>query len=129
MAREYNRIEELKKLARSLRQEIVNLSTQLPKELPFELVNIGETEDWLRLEDIYDDAVLEALNYCNVDTVEIGMSASIRDLAKIRYNQEGIEGELSRSEGGVSQTFEEGIPKRIRSSLNRYRKGTVGRLS
>lgn len=129
MAREYNRIEELKKLARSLRQEIVNTSTQLPKELPFELISIGETEDWLRLEDIYDDAVLEALNYCNVDAVDVGMSASIRDLAKIRYNQEGIEGELARSEGGVSQSFEEGIPKRIRSSLNRYRKGTVGRLS
>lgn len=81
------------------------------------------------LADIYDDAVTEALNYCNRKEVEVGMATSIRDLAKIRYNQEGAEGESSRSEGGVSQTYEVGIPLKIRSTLNRYRQARVRRLN
>lgn len=80
------------------------------------------------LDDIYDDAAMEALGYCNRDDIHVGMSTSIRDLAKIRYNQQGSEGELSRSEGGISQTFEDGIPRKIRSQLNKYRVAKVGRI-
>ena len=80
------------------------------------------------LEDIYDDAVMEALGYCNRDDIHFGMTTCIRDLAKIRYNQQGSEGELSRSEGGVSQTFEDGIPRKIRSQLNKYRVARMGRV-
>lgn len=129
MAQTYNRIEELKKLARSIRQETLNTSSQLPQKLPLPIEEIGETEEWLRLEDIYDDAVLEVLSYCNRNEIVYGMVTSIRDLAKIRYNLEGVEGETSRSEGGVSYSFEEGIPRRVRSSLNVYRLATVRRFS
>lgn len=69
----------------------------------------------------YEDAKAEVLDYCYRDDVVGNMASSIRRLAVIRYNQEGNEGESSRSEGGVSQSFEEGMPKSLRASLNRYR--------
>nr|WP_321303343.1 phage head-tail connector protein [uncultured Trichococcus sp.] len=87
-----------------------------------------DANEQMVLEDIYDDAAMEALGYCNRDDIHIGMSTSIRDLAKIRYNQQGSEGETSRSEGGVSVTFEAGIPRKIRSQLNKYRVAKVGRI-
>lgn len=111
MAREYDREEELLKFYRSIGK------------------SEAKTPEVEALADIYDDAVDEALNYCNREGVDPGMATSIRDLAKIRYNQEGAEGEVSRSEGGVSQTYEEGIPRRIRSVLNRYRQAKVRRLN
>ena len=110
MAQKYNRTEELQKFIRHLGKTDANENEKLV------------------LGYFYDDAVNEALNYCNRDDVVIGMATSIRDLAKIRYNQEGAEGESSRSEGGVSQSYEEGIPRKIRSVLNRYRLAKVGRF-
>lgn len=118
----YSRTEELEKFARKVGVEMWNV----PDDLLAGLEDAEETNKRLCLEDIYDDAVSEALGYCNRETVVPGMATSIRDLAKIRYNQEGAEGELSRSEGGVSQTFEDGIPRKIRSQLNRYRIAKVG---
>lgn len=111
MARIYDRETELLKFYRSV-------GKSHPKEIELNI-----------LTDMYDDAVSEVLDYCNRDKLEPGMATSIRDLAKIRYNQEGAEGEVSRSEGGVSQTYEEGIPRRIRSVLNRYRQARVRRLN
>lgn len=111
MARVYDRNEELKKFYRSIGKSDV----------------VGDELE--SLTDTYDDAVSEALDYCNRDEVVAGMATSIRDLAKIRFNQEGAEGEVSRSEGGVSQSYEEGIPRRIRSVLNRYRQARVRRLN
>lgn len=110
MAQTYNRELEIVKFLRSIDQT-------------------GATgNDLARLTGFYDEAVEEALGYCNRDKVMDGMAMSIRDLAKIRFNQDGAEGESSRSEGGVSQTYEEGIPRRIRSVLNRYRVAKVGRF-
>lgn len=111
MARKYDREKELLKFYRSVGK---SKTTGDEKEV---------------LKDYYDDAMNEALDYCNRDEITAGMATSIRDLAKIRYNQVGAEGEVSRSEGGVSQTYEEGIPRRIRSSLNRYRQARVRRLN
>lgn len=110
MAQKYDRSEELKKFIRFLGK--TDASAEVKQQL----------------EDFYDDAESEVLNYCNRDDVAIGMVTSIRDLAKIRYNQEGSEGEITRSEGGISQSYEEGIPRRIRSVLNRYRLAKVGRF-
>lgn len=111
MARAYDRDEELLKFYRSIGKPEPTEEAAEP------------------LVDIYDDAMSEVLGYCNRDEVVPGVATSIRDLAKIRYNQEGAEGESSRSEGGVSQSYEEGIPRRIRSVLNRYRQAKVRRLN
>lgn len=111
MARKYERGKELEKFYRSIGKSSLS------------------DEEKERLADLYDDAASEALDYCNRDEVIPGMATSIRDLATIRFNQEGAEGEISRSEGGISQTYEEGIPRKIRSSLNRYRQARVRRLN
>lgn len=88
-----------------------------------------DSNEAVLLKDDFNDAEQEALNYCNREELVIGMAASIRDLAKIRFNQRDTEGETSRSEGGVSQSFEEGIPKKIRSQLNSYRIARARKLS
>lgn len=73
------------------------------------------------LSDDLSDALTDVLDYCNRDTLVGNMVTSVKDLYIIRHNQAGAEGEVSRSEGGISQTFEVGIPKKIRIKLNRYR--------
>lgn len=80
------------------------------------------------LKDDLKDAVIDALDYCNRDILVGNMSSSVKDLYLFRRNTEGVEGETSRSEGGVSQSFEVGIPKRIQAKLNRYRVAKVRSL-
>lgn len=92
-----------------------------------EIKKLSDEAELLR--DDFNDAEQEALNYCNRTDPVIGMATSIRDLAKLRFNQRDVEGETSRSEGGVSQSFEEGIPKKIRSQLNGYRVARARKLS
>lgn len=125
---EKQKIKELAKLARSIGVRELELENKIPNKVPVKITGTDIVVDWLILEDLYDDATLEALNYCNREEPVRGMLTSIRDLAKIRYNQEGAEGETSRSEGGVSRSFEEGIPRKIRTVLNRYRLAKVGRF-
>ena len=80
------------------------------------------------LKDDLKDATVDALDYCNRDTLVGNMSSSVKDLYLFRRNTEGVEGETSRSEGGISQSFEVGIPKRIQAKLNRYRVAKVRAL-
>lgn len=75
----------------------------------------------INVEDALNGAIADVLGYCNRDEIIEALIPAIRDLTTIRFNQIGVEGEQARSEGGVSQEFEEGIPKRIRSQLNRHR--------
>lgn len=70
----------------------------------------------------------KVLDYTNRDSLIGNMEDSVYELSVISSNRDGNEGELSRSEGGVSQSFVEGIPKDIKSSLNRYRLGSLGSL-
>lgn len=83
----------------------------------------------INLEDALDGAIDDVLGYCNRDGLIDPLLTSVRDLVTIRMNKVGVEGELARSEGGVEQEFEEGIPKNIRSKLNRYRIAKVSSLS
>lgn len=108
-----------------------------PKNIPFiekikaEIIrklNITETKELEILDDDLNDAVADALDYCNRDVIVGNMSSAIKDLYIFRYNTEGNEGETSRSEGGVSQTFEIGIPAKVQTKLNRYRVANVRSL-
>lgn len=80
------------------------------------------------LSDDLKDALADVLDYTNQDELIGNMISSVKDMMIIRYNQEGNEGESSRSEGGVSQSFETGIPKKVKSKLNRYRVANVRSL-
>lgn len=101
-----------------------NAIEDIKKELARKF-GISESEELVILADDIKDAMIDALDYCNRDTVIGNMSSAIKDLYIFRRNTEGVEGETSRTEGGVSQSFEIGIPKRIQSKLNRYRVANV----
>lgn len=52
------------------------------------------------------------------------LKPAVRDWALIAYNRRGMEGETSRSEGGISSAFAE-IPKDIDEAIKKYRLGRV----
>ena len=81
--------------------------------------------DEVKAEGLIEDAAEIVLSYTNRGEMEKGMWIYARQLATIAYNMEGNEGEASRSEGGVSQTFVTDIPVNIQRGLNRYRVGKV----
>lgn len=87
---------------------------------------IDEEQERLILSDDLADCLAEALDYCNRDDLEGNMVSSVKDLYIVKRNREGSEGEISRSEGGVSRSYEEGIPEAIRTKLNRYRLASLG---
>lgn len=74
---------------------------------------------------LIEDAVVLILDYTNQDEMQKSMWLYARRLATISYNRESTEGESSRSEGGISQSFVEDIPLNIQRGLNRYRLGKV----
>ena len=63
------------------------------------------------------DAVLD---YIGRDTLPKGAESIVIKLAVIYYNRLGNEGENSRSEGGISQSFSNDIPADIRRQLQNY---------
>lgn len=81
--------------------------------------------------DFYDDALQTVLAYTGRTTAELNHALLIaaRRLAIVYYNQQADEGETQRVEGGVSRTFEIGIPGSIRSAIAPYRLGRTRRLS
>ncbi len=66
-----------------------------------------------------EDAEDEILELTHLEEIPKKLLPTQIDLAIIMYNKQGIEGQISHSEGGISRSFEEGIPesimKRIRS--------------
>lgn len=81
--------------------------------------------DETRATNLIEDAVVLILDYTNQDEMQNSMWLYARQLATISYNRESTEGESSRSEGGISQSFIEDIPQNIQRGLNRYRLGKV----
>ena len=81
--------------------------------------------DGTKAKNLIDDAVIMVLDYTGRDVMVDAILLYARQLAIIAFNREGNEGESSRSEGGVSQSFIEDIPQSIKHSLNRYRVGKV----
>lgn len=100
---------------------------KISNELAVKFGIVGSKEKEILLADL-NDATADALDYCNRDDLVGNIPSAVKDLYIFRKNIEGVEGETSRSEGGVSQSFEEGIPRRIRSKLNRYRVANVRSL-
>ena len=81
--------------------------------------------DEVKATNLINDAVILVLDYTCRDEMADPMWLYARQLSTITFNRESTEGESSRSEGGISQTFIDGIPSSIKSSLNRYRIGKV----
>lgn len=48
------------------------------------------------------------------------LKPTVRDMAIVAYNRLGMQGEASRSEGGISSSFNE-VPKEIDAVIKQYR--------
>lgn len=92
--------------------------TQLEK-LKITLGVTGELKDSelnLLLEDAEDDVI----NWTNRKILPVQLQSVVRQIATIRYNMLGIEGQNSHSEGGVSRSFDE-LPASIQNTLAQSR--------
>lgn len=69
-----------------------------------------------------EDAGNEILDYCNRNTLPTKLDALQRELTIIYYNRSLASGEKSRSEGGISVTYDTEIPLNIKERLKAYRK-------
>lgn len=82
-------------------------------------IKLPDTDDKL-LTQLLEDAENDILDYTNRNVLLPKMEGLQRDLAIIYYNRLGSEGEASRSEGGISVSYE--IPESIKSRLKSYRR-------
>ena len=95
-----------------------------------------ETLDYLKIktdetnENILNACILDAQDlikgYCHIKSIPDTLKVIERKLALMYFNQRGVEGTVSYSEGGVSATFISELSKDDRSVLNRYRRIEVG---
>jgi hypothetical protein len=73
---------------------------------------------------LLDDVEIDLLTWTNRSELPAVLEPSQRQIAVIRYNMLGIEGQTSHSEGGVSRSFEE-LPGSVRKTISQYRKAKV----
>lgn len=66
----------------------------------------------------------KVLSLANRTKMIYPLKPAVRDWAVVAYNRLGMQGETSRSEGGISSAFAE-IPKDIDQMIKRYRLGRV----
>ena len=83
----------------------------------------GESDDEL-LSSLLQMAEAEILSLTNRSKITAKLKPAVIKWALIAYNRQGMEGEASRSEGGISSSFVE-IPKEIQDAIKRYRLGRV----
>lgn len=92
--------------------------TQLEKlKLTLGLV---DTDQDRTLQLLLDDVTTDILTWTNRTTLPDELETTQRQIAVIRYNMQGVEGQASHSEGTVSRTFEE-LPQSIRDTIGQYR--------
>ncbi len=60
-----------------------------------------------------DDAKTYILDYCNIKKLNEKLERVAIEIAIIYYNKNGVEGQLSHSEGGISRSYTDDLPKRI----------------
>lgn len=82
-------------------------------------VRLPEAQDAL-LNQLLEDTEADILDYTNRNVMLPKMEAIQRELAIIYYNRLGSEGETSRSEGGISVSYE--MPEHIKDRLKAYRR-------
>lgn len=83
-------------------------------------IRLPDEQNEQLLQQMLDDAEAEILDYCNRTDLKPIMYPLQRELAIIYYNRIGDEGASSKSEGGISVSYE--IPDNIKARLNQYRR-------
>lgn len=94
--------------------------TQLEKLKTTLGISLTDTsqDDILNL--LLEDVLSDLLTWTNRDTLPIALEPTQRQIVVIRYNMQGVEGQTSHSEGGVSRSFED-LPESIRQTIGQYR--------
>jgi len=74
-----------------------------------------------------DDVKTDLLTWTNRTELPMSLEPTQRQIAIIRYNKQGIEGQSGHSEGGISRSFED-LPPSIQSTINQKRLAKVVRF-
>lgn len=69
-----------------------------------------------------EDAKDTILELTHLDKLPESLLSTQIELAIVLYNKAGIEGQTSHSEGGISRSFEEGIPESIMKKIRANRR-------
>ncbi len=77
------------------------------------------------LQDMLDDAEAFILSYTGQTEIPAGLQRAQLRIAAAYYNELGLEGQSSRSEGGISISIDK-LPLDLQQELNRYRLAKVG---
>ena len=102
----------------------VDQLTEIVSALSTRLENVNNA----LLTELVKESIAQVLDYTGQKKLVGSMDIYVKKLAVINYNRLGIEGETQRSEGGITNYLEIGIPKDIRQGLNRYRIAKVKKL-
>ena len=98
--------------------------TEIVSALSTRLENVNNA----LLPELVKESIALVLDYTGQKKLVGSMDIYVKKLAVINYNRLGIEGETQRSEGGITNYLETGIPKDIRQGLNSYRIAKVKKL-
>lgn len=98
--------------------------TEIVSALSTRLENVNNA----LLTELVKESIAQVLDYTGQKKLVGSMDIYVKKQAVINYNRLGIEGETQRSEGGITNYLETGIPKDIRQGLNRYRIAKVKKL-
>lgn len=77
-------------------------------------------KDGTLLSDLLDDAQDMVLDIIGRDYLPERLESVVLELAVIKYNRMGAEGESSRGEGGISQSYLDDLPADLQRRLNNY---------
>lgn len=86
------------------------------------LLNIADTSKDALLSLVYDGAASNFFEYTNQVEIPNAANSLIVKMAIVDYNRLGSQGLNSQSYSGVSESYINGYPADILSSLNKYRK-------
>ena len=81
-------------------------------------INDNSRDEELTL--LLDDVESDLLAWTNRETLPKALEPTQRQIAVIRYNMQGIEGQTSHSEGGVNRSFDI-LPADIQQTITQYR--------
>lgn len=98
--------------------------TEIVSALSTRLENVNNA----LLTELVKESIAQVLDYTGQKKLVGSMDIYVKKIAVINYNRLGIEGETQRSEGGITNYLETGIPKDIRQGLNSYRIAKVKKL-
>lgn len=80
------------------------------------------------LASLLEDAESDILTQTNRTTLPSSLESVQRQIAVIHYNKQGIEGQSSHSEGGISRSFED-LPQSLQRTINQARLAKLARYA